>query len=125
MFDKHTYHAGDSHITRVEVKQAGLHDATKNYKEFRDDAEREAAKLEIKRFGADNVIRYLKSEVQRNIMTNDTNVHVVYEINGKVFQMKSVVQDRLGNQQEERMRIAQHIASEITNQLLTWVPVAR
>ncbi len=118
MFDKHVYRAGDSHTTRVEVKQAGLHDATKNYKEFRDDAEREAAKLEIRRFGADNCVRYLKSEVERSVIDNSTNVYIVYDINGTVHKIKTVYHERPNSREEERMNLARHIAAEITQQIL-------
>ncbi len=107
------------YTTNIKVEQAGLHDAVKNYKEFRDDAEKAAAKLEIAKFGASNEVRYLKSHTERNFETNGVRTVLVYEVNGEVYRLEKVLEEqRIGDRRDPRVYVAESIAHAIVKQLL-------
>lgn len=119
MFNRTIINEGDKHTTNVRVEQAGLHDAVRNYKEFRDDAEKQAAQLEIRKFGADNEIKLLRVEKTRGMEADNLRVLIVFSINGTVYQVEKVFPR---GEFDERMQIYYAIADEIVKRMLATEP---
>ena len=119
MFDTYIQKAGDS-STRVEVKQAGLHDAVKNYKEFRDDAEKAAASLEISKFGANNSVKYLRADVSKDFSNNNVRTHLVFSVNNEIYRVEKVLSefDIHKSGRDPRLFVAEAIADAIVAELL-------
>lgn len=115
-----TYVDRSDNSTHVKVEHAGLHDAVKNYKEFRDDAEKAAARLEIQKFGANNSVKYLRTDVSKDISNNNIRTRLVFSVNGDIYRVEKVLSefDIHNGGKDPRIFVAEAIADAIVLELL-------
>lgn len=109
MFDTQVYKAGDTRID-VEMLPHDTADAARLYGEMVDKARAEVLGATIREAGAQIRVLAKSLEAEKNFANYDTNVRVLFEVNGVTYDIKTTVN---GMDREVYEAIGRQVAAQV------------